>query len=52
MDNSNFITIPCQNCGKPVQVLPGFIGCVFCSECMRSTGWMAGTESLSITDEK
>ena len=39
--------IPCQNCGKMVTVMLPFIGCVFCSDCMKGdSGWNDGTEQF------
>ena len=38
---------PCQNCGKMVTISLPFIGCVFCSDCIKSdTGWNDGTEDF------
>ena len=41
--------IPCQNCGKLVEVTLDengyFFGCVFCRDCIG--GWSAGTEGFS-----
>lgn len=39
---------PCQNCGKMVTVMFPFIGCVFCSDCMKGgdTGQYDGTEDF------
>jgi len=41
--------VPCQNCGKPILVILPFIGCVFCSECIKagSAGSNVGTEHFT-----
>ena len=44
----NTIDVPCQGCGKLVQVQCGFVGCVFCQDCMRRNEWGAGTDDFSI----
>ena len=31
--------LPCQNCGKLVDVCLPFYGCVFCSECMKGESY-------------
>jgi hypothetical protein len=32
---SKLIWSACQNCGKPVQIMVPFVGCVFCEDCMK-----------------
>lgn len=31
--------MPCQNCGKMVNVMVPFYGCIFCSECMKGESY-------------
>jgi len=40
-EESRFIEVPCQNCGKPVRVYaPSGVwrGCAFCRDCLDTTG--------------
>ena len=37
--------LPCQNCGRLVTVILPFLGCVFCSDCMKGdSGTNDGSE--------
>jgi len=51
MEKVKIIKVPCQNCGKLVEVTLNengyYVGCVFCNDCMRGQSWSAGTESFS-----
>jgi len=46
-EENDFATIPCTNCGTPVQVMLPFNGCVFCSQCVggRSVAYMFKEEA-------
>ena len=39
--------VPCQNCGRLVTVMLPFLGCVFCSDCIKGdSGYNDGDETF------
>ncbi len=43
-------TVPCFSCGKKVQVMLPYIGCIYCEECMKSFSWSGGSIANSRTE--
>ena len=45
------IEIPCQNCGKKIEIITPFVGCPFCEECMNNqVMWTSGTENFDYNE--
>ena len=50
LSEPKLVNAPCQNCGKMVQVMIPFVGCVFCSDCARGTSiYEANSEDFKVS---